>query len=121
MTDANNAPAAGKPGLAISPLAVPLPAMGEVQGVRLAVGRAGFYKHERDDLLLYSESPGRFVTSVPPERADEFERLMAGSAMARIGTVTEEQVLSVVGLGGEVTLGEPLEGLKTAWKQPLDL
>ncbi len=76
---------------------------------------------ERDDLLLYSESPGRFVTSVPPERADEFERLMAGSAMARIGTVTEEQVLSVAGLGGEVIQAEPLDELKTAWKQPLDL
>jgi len=46
---------------------------------------------------------------------------MAGSAMARIGTVTEEQVLSVGGLGGEVILGEPLDELKTAWKQTLDL
>ncbi|MEW6596759.1 MAG: bifunctional glutamate N-acetyltransferase/amino-acid acetyltransferase ArgJ [Pseudomonadota bacterium] len=64
MTDANNAPAAGKPGLAISPLAVPLPAMGEVQGVRLAVGRAGFYKHERDDLLLMAFDAGTTAAGV---------------------------------------------------------
>lgn len=47
-----DAPAAGKPGLLISPLAVPLPKMAPIAGVELASGRAGFYKHERPDVLL---------------------------------------------------------------------
>ena len=42
----------GKPGLMISPLAVPFPAMPPIAGVELASGRAGFYKELRDDLLL---------------------------------------------------------------------
>ena len=42
----------GKPGLSVSPLAVALPEFGRIAGVRLAVGRAGFYKHERPDVLL---------------------------------------------------------------------
>jgi glutamate N-acetyltransferase/amino-acid N-acetyltransferase len=42
----------GKPGLMVSPLAVPLPKMTPVAGVELATGRAGFYKHERPDVLL---------------------------------------------------------------------
>ena len=48
------APAAtpGKPGLLISPLAVPFPAMPPIDGVELASGRAGFYKDIRDDVLL---------------------------------------------------------------------
>ncbi|CAN5175160.1 bifunctional glutamate N-acetyltransferase/amino-acid acetyltransferase ArgJ [soil metagenome] len=50
MTSAPSAP--GKPGLDVSPLAVPFPAIGEVKGVRFAVGRAGFYKHERPDVVL---------------------------------------------------------------------
>ena len=56
MTDAAAAP--GKPGLAISPLAVPLPEMGVIDGVRLAIGHAGFYRHERPDLLLMAFDPG---------------------------------------------------------------
>jgi glutamate N-acetyltransferase / amino-acid N-acetyltransferase len=46
------APAPGKPGLMISPLAVPFPAMPPIDGVELASGRAGFYKDVRDDVLL---------------------------------------------------------------------
>ncbi|HWE47624.1 MAG TPA: bifunctional glutamate N-acetyltransferase/amino-acid acetyltransferase ArgJ [Caulobacteraceae bacterium] len=46
------APAPVKSALPVSPLAVPLPAMPPVGGVELAVGCAGFYKHERPDLLV---------------------------------------------------------------------
>jgi len=45
-------PTPGKPGLMISPLAVPFPAMPAIMGVELASGRAGFYKDVRDDVLL---------------------------------------------------------------------
>ena len=34
---------AGKPGLAVSPLAVPFPELGTIAGVEIATGRAGFY------------------------------------------------------------------------------
>lgn len=64
MTEVSDTPAAGKPGLAISPLAVALPGMGEVRGVRLAVGRAGFYKHERPDLLLMAFDEGTTAAGV---------------------------------------------------------
>ena len=46
------APAAGKPGLAVSPLATPFPTIPPIAGVELATGRAGFYKHVREDVLL---------------------------------------------------------------------
>ena len=62
MTDAAAAP--GKPGLAISPLAVPLPEMGVIDGVRLAIGHAGFYRHERPDLLLMAFDPGATAAGV---------------------------------------------------------
>ena len=58
------ASAPGKPGLAISPLAVDLPDFGTIAGVRLATGRAGFYKHERPDLLLMAFEPGSTVAGV---------------------------------------------------------
>lgn len=50
------APAAspGKPGLQVSPLAVPFPHIPPIAGVEIATARAGFYKHERDDLVVFS-------------------------------------------------------------------
>jgi len=46
------ASAASKGAAPISPLAVPFPAMPPVAGVSLATARAGFYRHERDDLMV---------------------------------------------------------------------
>ena len=54
----------GKPGLAISPLAVPLPTMPAVAGVELATTRAGFYKHERPDVVLMRFAEGTSVAGV---------------------------------------------------------
>ena len=61
---ASPAAPAGKPGLTTSPLAVPFPAIPPIAGVELAVGRAGFYKHERDDVLVMRFSEGTSVAGV---------------------------------------------------------
>lgn len=55
---------AGKPGLAVSPLAVPFPAIPPIAGVEIATGRAGFYKHEREDLLLMRFAEGTSAAGV---------------------------------------------------------
>lgn len=55
---------AGKPGLAISPLAVPFPKIPPIAGVEIATGRAGFYKHEREDLLLMRFAEGTSAAGV---------------------------------------------------------
>ncbi len=56
--------APGKPGLTVSPLAVPLPKLGPIAGVRLAIARAGFYKHERPDLLVMAFDEGAACAGV---------------------------------------------------------
>ncbi|HZZ89404.1 MAG TPA: bifunctional glutamate N-acetyltransferase/amino-acid acetyltransferase ArgJ [Caulobacteraceae bacterium] len=55
---------AGKPGLKVSPNAVPFPAIGEIAGVELAVGRAGLYKHERNDVMLMGFAEGTTCAGV---------------------------------------------------------
>ncbi len=68
------APAApGKPGLDISPLAVPFPVIPPIGGVEIATARAGFYKHERDDLVVFSFARGTTCAGV-------FTRHKIGSA-----------------------------------------
>ena len=68
------APAApGKPGLMVSPLAAPFPAIPPIPGVQIATGRAGFYKHQRPDLLLMKFAEGTNCAGV-------FTRHRVGSA-----------------------------------------
>jgi glutamate N-acetyltransferase/amino-acid N-acetyltransferase len=66
-------PKTGKPGLAVSPLAVPLPDMPPVGGVQLSTDRAGFYKHDRKDTLLMKFAEGTTCAGV-------FTRHSIGSA-----------------------------------------
>src|SRR6185312_4647527 len=64
---------AGKPGLQISPLAVDFPRIPPIGGVELAIGRAGFYKHDRPDLLVMKFAEGTTCAGV-------FTRHRVGSA-----------------------------------------
>ncbi len=63
----------GKPGLLVSPLAVPFPNILPVEGVEIAIGRAGYYKHQRDDVLVMRFSEGTTCAGV-------FTRHAVGSA-----------------------------------------
>ena len=56
--------APGKPGLMISPLAVPFPAIPPIAGVEIAIARAGFYKHDRPDLLVMKFAEGTTCAGV---------------------------------------------------------
>jgi len=53
-----------KAALAVSPLAVPFPAIDPISGVAIGIGRAGFYKHKRDDLMIMRFAPGTAVAGV---------------------------------------------------------
>ncbi|MFK4058573.1 bifunctional glutamate N-acetyltransferase/amino-acid acetyltransferase ArgJ [Brevundimonas sp. NPDC046655] len=72
-TQPAKAAAPGKPGLMISPLAVPFPTIPPIGGVEIATARAGFYKHERDDLVVFHFPEGASCAGV-------FTRHKVGSA-----------------------------------------
>jgi phosphoribosylformylglycinamidine synthase II len=73
----------------------------------------------RNDELLFSESQSRFVVTITPEAREAFEKLLAGSDYARIGTVIPEGVLRIDGLGGKRIIEEELAALKAAWQKTL--
>ncbi len=66
-------PAPGKPGLAVSPLAVPFPAIAPVGGVEIAAVHAGMYRRRRLDVTLMRFQEGTAV-------AGTFTRHNVGSA-----------------------------------------
>ncbi|CAA9325478.1 MAG: Phosphoribosylformylglycinamidine synthase, PurS subunit / Phosphoribosylformylglycinamidine synthase, synthetase subunit, partial [uncultured Chloroflexia bacterium] len=69
-----------------------------------------------NDVLLWSESPSRFLVEVRVEDAVEFERMFGDLPFARIGSVTEQARFRVTGLAGESVLEAPVDQLKHAWK-----
>jgi phosphoribosylformylglycinamidine synthase len=73
----------------------------------------------RDDELLFSESQSRFVVTVRPDRAAEFEAAFKGRPAARVGRVTEEAVLVLRGFRGRELVRADLASLKSAWQAPL--
>jgi phosphoribosylformylglycinamidine synthase II len=73
----------------------------------------------RDDLLLFSESPSRFVVTVHADRAPAFEDAMCGLPCAAVGQVTDAGVFRVVGQSGAVRIEAGIDRLKAAWQQPL--
>ncbi|NMC05857.1 MAG: phosphoribosylformylglycinamidine synthase subunit PurL [Candidatus Lokiarchaeota archaeon] len=75
----------------------------------------------RDDLILFSESNGRIIVEVPLGKEGQFEKVMAGSEIARIGTVDATRSLRVTGIKGDKILDVSIDRLKVAWQKPLDL
>lgn len=72
----------------------------------------------RDDAILFSETPGRFVVTVPQHAARAFEILL-GEAASQIGFVSEDKRLVLTGVSGEVVVDADIDELEAAWKKPL--
>ncbi|MFH1243816.1 MAG: phosphoribosylformylglycinamidine synthase subunit PurS [Pseudomonadota bacterium] len=69
---------------------------------------------------LYSESCGRFVITVPPERKRDFEEGFSGLKIGKVGVVTESPLVCVKGDRGEAIIEADLFELKDAWKRPFE-
>jgi len=70
-----------------------------------------------NDRVLYSESAGRFLVTVPREEATAFEQRMRERVAMRIGRVTEEARLRVRGVGGTGLIDLPAAALREAWRR----
>ena len=69
-----------------------------------------------DAIALLAESSARFLVEVAPENARAFEKALAEQPMARLGRVTQEPVLRVRGLRGEMVIESPLAKLLHTWQ-----
>ena len=76
-------------------------------------------KVKRDDYLLFSETAGRVIVSVPEEKAAGFEALFKGLPAAMIGRVVSDRRIKFVGLNGK-TVSADIEKLRTSYKKPLE-
>jgi len=79
----------------------------------------------RDDKILFSESAGRFIVSVHPEKAAEFEKTMADSVNLRaglfacIGDVLANAELRIEGVQPGVKIDAPVGDLANAFTRTI--
>ena len=92
--------------------------MGGKLGLSIDLAQVPAEGIERDDLLLFSESAGRFIVTVDPSNREAFERIFNNTSCACVGRVTEQPDLVVKGLDRQIILAVALDDLKTAWKKP---
>ncbi|MDP2204881.1 MAG: AIR synthase-related protein [Alphaproteobacteria bacterium] len=74
-------------------------------------GRLGAVVDSMDSRTAFGEAPARFIASLAPAQTEAFEALMQGSAMRKIGTVTDDSQLAV---GGESIA---LADILAAWQK----
>jgi phosphoribosylformylglycinamidine synthase len=67
-------------------------------------------------VVLFSESPSRYLVEVPRDMRQDFEEVFAGLPHACVGEVTAQTVLQCTGPERELWLDEPLDALKRAWQ-----
>ncbi|HEX6509053.1 MAG TPA: phosphoribosylformylglycinamidine synthase I, partial [Chloroflexota bacterium] len=73
---------------------------------------------ESIEVILFSESPGRFLLEVADEQAARFEDLFEGLPYACIGRVRADERF-IARQAGEVVINLGLPELDTAWRTPL--
>jgi phosphoribosylformylglycinamidine synthase len=91
-------------------------ALGLLLDLRAAPRTAGL---DDDATLLFAESPSRFLIELRPEDAPAFEAALAGLPYARVGEVTADPELVIIGAAGGEALRADIGELKSAWQATL--
>ena len=76
---------------------------------------SGLTESIRDDQILFSESCGRFLATVPKGCAREFESIFDGLPYGMVGEVTENPELVITGKSGKEILRENIFSLRKSW------
>ncbi|HIJ69667.1 MAG TPA: phosphoribosylformylglycinamidine synthase, partial [Deltaproteobacteria bacterium] len=92
-------------------------AIGGRFGLTIELGKAPVLADEsiRDDQVLFSESCGRFLVTVPKGCAREFEGIFDGLPYGLVGEVTENPELVIFGKSGQEILRENIFLLRKSW------
>lgn len=68
--------------------------------------------------VLFSESCGRFIITISPDKRAGFEEIFSGFTIGLAGYVTDSSLFSVKNNRGETIIEEDVIQLKNAWKMP---
>ena len=95
-----------------------LAAMGGDLGLQADLGLVPVAQVDRNDVILFSESAGRFIVTIDPQNKASFETLFKDLDYACIGSVTAATDVVIKGLDGSTLIDVGVDELKAAWKKP---
>ena len=93
-------------------------AMGGNLGMSVDMGRVPSEQIRRNDLILFSESAGRFIVTIDPKNREVFEKIFTGLACSCIGVVTDTSEFVIQGIEDGCIMKISVQDLKAAWKKP---
>jgi len=73
----------------------------------------------RNDIILYSESQGRFLVSVNPSLKDEFEKCFDGLTIVQIGRVRDDNKVVITGTEGKRIINTELADMSYYYRKTL--
>jgi phosphoribosylformylglycinamidine synthase subunit PurSL len=89
---------------------------GEV-GMEIELAKVPHSKGISDTRVLYSESCGRFIATVPPSLKNRFEEIFAGVKAGHVGFITDSSRF-LIRKEGRTLVDEEIMSLKDSWKKP---
>ncbi len=87
-------------------------------GAKVSLANVAYEGNSRDDFVLFSETPCRFLISVTPSKKELFEEALSGFPLTLIGETSTDPQLVVIGLTGVTIIKVNIEELKKAWQAP---
>jgi phosphoribosylformylglycinamidine synthase len=92
-------------------------AMAGEMGVEVDLSKVPAKGADADHVVLYSETPGRFIITIDPRDRSAFESMLADCPLACIGVVSEKPEVSIRGLDGNPLMRLSVFEMKAAWKK----
>jgi phosphoribosylformylglycinamidine synthase len=92
--------------------------MGGELGMEIDLGSVPCGNDLSDTQILYSESAGRFVITVAPEKRKDFENLFPETMLAHVGFVTESPLFRIGYKNDSWIIEEEISQLKDSWEKP---
>lgn len=89
-------------------------------GMEIYLSKVPILNVRSEDKILFSESAGRFIVTIPQTKIKEFETIMRGTVFSRVGKVREDKKLIIHDLKDETIIDVDIDQLKTAWKTPMN-
>ncbi|MBT8350303.1 MAG: phosphoribosylformylglycinamidine synthase, partial [Deltaproteobacteria bacterium] len=93
-------------------------AMGGNLGMQIDLAKVPVENIDRSDMILFSESAGRFIVTIDPKNRDSFEKILKGHTCACVGTVTEKNQFIINGTDDKILIDLSVQDLKDAWEKP---
>ncbi|MBD3350508.1 MAG: phosphoribosylformylglycinamidine synthase [Candidatus Lokiarchaeota archaeon] len=87
-------------------------------GMKINLSKVPATNCNRNDEILFSESPSRLIITIKPENKNRIESIFEDQVISNIGTVIGNK-LKIKGLDGNNIVNEDVSELKLAWQKTL--